>query len=206
MEATITPEKIIPAQRTGGRSSTRHSRKAGNEASAKRLYEHCRQNLLEVNRWHDLAGPLSAIFQLTDENGWPVNGQAREGYYFRIEMPAVPGNPEGKGYDWVRVEQIEEEKSDNLAWTAIRVRPAQPPISDHPTSTAHFFTHEASSSFCIERKYNRITASVFGRNEKPNMEAGKIMARIRNAIIAVAAILGMSKSQWKGLVKGIVEK
>ena len=200
------PETIVPVQRKGGRSFTSHSIKLHREEEAKKWFTHCRMNLLNVNKWHDLAGPLSAKFQLTDRQGSPVEGPAREGNYFKIEMPAIPGNPEGKGYDWVRVERIEEEKNDNFEWTAIRVRPAQPPVKDNSTATAHFFTHEASSSFCVERRFNRVTASVFGRNEKANVKTGNFFSVIRNAIIALAAIFGMSKSQWKNLMKGIVSK
>jgi len=200
------PEKIVPAHKKGGRSSTSHSARLGNSTLAKRKFEQARSNLLNVNKWHDLAGPLSAVFQLTDSRGRPVYGPVRKGNYFRIGMPAVPGNPEGKGFDWVVVEKIEEERADDFEWTAIRVRPASSPIKDDMSPTAHFFTSEASSTFCVQRKSNIVTASVFGRNEKPNTGRMKLFARIRNFFIALAAILGMSKTQWKNLVKGIISK
>ncbi len=200
------PEKIVPRQRKGGRSSTNFAVRKRSIEDAKKLYQRGRSNLLDVNKWHDLAGNLSASFQLTDSKGRPVYGLVRKGNYFRIEMPAVPGNPDGKGFDWVKVERIEEEKTDNFEWTAIRVRPAQSPNQQQSSATAHFFTEEASSSFCIQRKLNTVTASVFGRNEKPNVETRSLLSRIRNALIAIAAIFGMSKTQWSGLVKGILEK
>jgi len=199
------PEKIIPHQRVGGKSSTKYSIRTKTLEDAKRIFLNAKENLINVNRWHSLAGTLSASFQLTDENGNEIEGEVRRGNYFRIGMPAVPGNPEGKGYDWVRVEEVEEQSADEFEWTAIRVRPIESPIPDTPSSTAHFFTSEASSSFCIQRKFNRVTASVFGRNEKPNVSADGFFAKIRNAIIGVAAILGMSKTQWGSLVKGIIE-
>ena len=200
------PEEIVPAQRKGGRSSTRYSIKLRDPESARKKYARARENFIDVNRWHDIAGPLSAAFQLTDNMGKIISGPVQTGNYFRIEMPAVPGNPEGRGYDWVKVEAIEEENGENHQWTAIRVRPAKPPINDSAPATAHFFTNEASSSFCIERSGTRVTASVFGRNEKPNTSPPGFFSRIRNMFIAVAAILGMSKTQWKSLVKGIIEK
>jgi hypothetical protein len=200
------PEKIVPAQQKGGRSTTEYTIKLKDSELAKSRYDRARNNLLNVNNWHELAGTLSAEFQITDSNGRPVNGLVREGNYFRIGMPAIPGNPEGKGFDWVRVEKIEEEKNPDFEWTVIRVRPATSPVKNTNPGTAHFFTNEASSSFCVQRKGNRLTASVFGRNEKPNVGTINFFARIRNALIAIAAILGMSKTQWRSLVKGIIEK
>lgn len=199
------PEKIVPPQRKGGKSSTKYTVRTKDLASARRIFEIARKNLLNVNGWHSLAGTISASFQLTNEKGESISGPVTKGNYFRIGMPAVPGNPDGKGYDWVRVEEVEHQQKEEFEWTAIRVRPAESPIPDTPPATAHFFTNDASSSFCVQRKFNRVTASVFGRNEKPNVNAPNLFSRIRNFIIGIAAILGMSKTQWSSLVQGIIK-
>jgi hypothetical protein len=199
------PEKIIPPQRQGGKSSTKHTIRTRDLTTAREIFIRARENLMHVNRWHSLAGKLSATFQLTDKYGKPIDGPVKEGNFFKIGMPAVPGNPEGKGYDWVQVEAIEHQNKEEFEWTAIRVRPAESPVPDTPPSTAHFFTSEASSSFCVQRKFNRVTASVFGRNEKLNVRGNNFFAKIRNVVIGIAAILGMSKTQWSSLVKGIIE-
>ena len=57
----------------------------------------------------------------------------------------------------------------------------------------------------MERRGRIVTASVYGRNEKTNDEHDGIFDIIRNTIVAVTAILGLSKSQWKSLVKGILK-
>ncbi|HTM97890.1 MAG TPA: hypothetical protein VL088_04070, partial [Pedobacter sp.] len=49
-----------------------------------------------------------------------------------------------------------------------------------------------------------IQAEVHGRNELPNLKAGSIVDKARNAIIGLGAILGISVLQWKLLTKGIV--
>jgi hypothetical protein len=43
-----------------------------------------------------------------------------------------------------------------------------------------------------------------GRNEKPN-PAGGFLNKVRNAVIAVAAMMGFSKPQWKLLTSAILE-
>jgi hypothetical protein len=44
-----------------------------------------------------------------------------------------------------------------------------------------------------------------GRNERPN-PVGGFWNRIRNIIIALAAMLGLSVPQWKMLVNGIIRQ
>ena len=71
---------------------------------------------------------------------------------------------------------------------------------------AHFLSDDATSTFIISRKNNTITASVHGRNEKPNTEAAGLLDKIRNAIVGTTAVAGISKIQWKLLVKGLLDE
>ena len=52
----------------------------------------------------------------------------------------------------------------------------------------------------MSRSGNTITAAVYGRNEKPNTSSENIIDKVRNAIIATAAIIAGCKIQWKLLV------
>lgn len=195
---------VIPAQKKGARSDTHYSVRVSREQAAKQLFENARLNLLNVNSWHTLAGS-GAVFQLVNEKGEEVSGLVEKGHYFRITIPGVPGAQPGNGNEWVRVEKVEEGKLRCHEFTAIRVRPASPPFIIG-TETAHFFSSDATSSFCVARNNNRITASVMGRNEKPNTSARNWLTRLRNIIIALAAMAGFNKSQWKNLVKGVLRK
>jgi len=199
-------KKIVPIQRKGAKSSTHYSIKASDLNAARELFKKARMNLLNVNKWHELAGALSAKFQLTDEKGNAINDNLRKGNYFSISIPAAPGSSVGNGNDWVKVETLEEQKNNNTDWIAIRVRPAKSPLQHNSAETAHFFTDDASSSFCLERKGRKVTASIYGRNEKPNIKAKTLTDKIRNVLIAFSAMIGLSKSQWTSLVRGILQK
>jgi len=52
---------------------------------------------------------------------------------------------------------------------------------------AHFFSDKSTSNFAVIRDKKLVSAAVFGRNEVPNTE-------------------NTSDSQWKSLVKGILNK
>ena len=49
-----------------------------------------------------------------------------------------------------------------------------------------------------------ITAGVYGRNEVPNTKSEAVMDKVRNAAVALGAILGASRVQWESLVHGIL--
>ena len=195
-------EELIPFQYTGKESCTTHSVEAKNDQEAKQIFFNARRNLLQVNDWHELAGAASATFQLVDKERNEVNREVQAGDYFRIDIPG-PANTNGNGYDWVRVEDVEEQIRHNFhAWVAIKVRPAAPPGEKQ---TAHFFSQEATGSFVVERRGRIITASVYGKNEKANNESDGLLSTLRNTLIAVTAMMGLSKPQWKSLVKGILK-
>lgn len=197
--------KPIPPQHTGAQSDTSYTLTARTDADAKQLFEKASNNLLNVNKWQQLAGSVSASFELIDEQGKKVYRAAEKGDYFRINIPA-PGNESGHGYDWVQVEKIDKQLAvPGNQYIIMQVRPAQHPTEQQPDSS-HFFTSDATSSFCVEKRGKSVTAAVHGRNEKPNTHTGGLLNRFRNFIIGFLAMLGMNKPQWKALVKGILEK
>ena len=194
---------LIPSQQVGSQSETASSKDCSDKNECDHLYEVVKQRLFSVNNWHDLAGKLTAVFQLTDENGVEVNRLVQKGDHFRIEIPA-PGSQTGDGYDWVRVEEITEEQEQGNKFAAMRVRPAPNPGNDNK-DVAHFFTDQATSSFVVKQEGNKLIAAVYGRNEKPNTEAEKVIDKTRNALVASGAVSGFSKLQWKSLVEGLLD-
>lgn len=175
-----------------------------NEAEAKSFYQVVKNRLLNINRWKDWAGALSAGFALTNEDGQAIDTFPRAGNYFRINIPA-PGIVSGEGYDWVRIEEVKEESEGNREYTVIRVRPARSPLNK-TDDTAHFYTEEATSNFVVQRKGLDVSAGVHGRNEKPNVETETVIDKIRNAVVGTGAVAAFSKLQWKALVKGLLER
>lgn len=194
---------MIPHQYKGAQSATVYSVKTSGSAEADWLFERARKNLLNVNRWQEFAGPSTAEFKVINNQNKETHGRAKEGNYLRINIPVVPGVTSGKGFDWVKVEKIEEKQEPGYRYIAMRVRPCAPPFDKH--EVAHFFSPQATSTFCIERKGKKVKAAVYGRNENPNTAANKFFDKIRNIVIALAAMIGLNKSQWKKLVKGWIK-
>ena len=198
-------KKPIPAQREGVSADIIEIRIAPDLQEAKLLFLKTRERLYDINRWGDISDGLSAVFNLTDDNGLQRNDFPSPGDYIRINIPG-PGSVAGDGYDWVKIEQVEDKRMPDAdeEWSAMKVRPAEDPVKKE--GTAHFFEDCATSTFIVKRKDTIVSAQVHGRNEKPNTSAKKIVDKVRNALVGTAAATGVSKIQWQKLVKGLLYK
>lgn len=197
------PEDSIPANEAGTEVNVEDSVTLQNEDEAKLTYGQVRERLLSINSWRNFAGALSADFRLTDEKGNEVERAPQRGDYFKIDIPA-PGIKTGEGYDWVQVEEIVEENKEAEEWCSIRVRPASSPVNANP-DVAHFYTGEATSNFIVKRRGLTVTAGVYGRNEKPNVEeANSFLDKLRNVFVGTGGVTVFSKLQWKALVDGLL--
>src|SRR5438094_10329889 len=117
---------IVPPQQEGNSSDTDAKATFDSTEAAGKFYQIAKQRLLEVNDWQKWAGAATAQFQLMDEKGNHVNRPVQQGDYFKIDIPG-PGPVTGDGFDWVRVETINEINSGDGAQVAIQVRPASNP-------------------------------------------------------------------------------
>jgi hypothetical protein len=187
----------IPAQHDGEVINAEHVRELPDEAAAVALFQTARTRLLDVNNWNAIAVKLLAKFQLTDQAGSDIQGPAREGDYFKIDI-AGPGTEAGEGYDWVRIEQLETYLADHAESIGMRVRPAPNPANNNP-DTAHFYTDDSTSTFTITREYNKVTAAVYDRNIKVNSSSDHLTERIRNSLVGLGGKLIFSKAQWEYL-------
>jgi hypothetical protein len=193
-------EDVIPEHSKGIQTDTESSTELSSEEEAKEFFKIVKDRLLSINKWHEYAGSVTAGFQLTDKKGNAVERKPKQGDHFRINIPG-PGTVTGEGNDWVKIETIKEDKD----CIGIRVRPATNPTNEKK-DIAHFFDEEATSSFIVKREYKKVTAGVYGRNEKPNTNTETVIDKLRNTAIATGAISGFSKLQWKSLVNGLVKK
>ncbi|HEX6334944.1 MAG TPA: hypothetical protein VFZ78_12000 [Flavisolibacter sp.] len=193
----------IPEQHTGVATNTESGRDMGSHTQAREFFRIVRQRLLRPDAWHEFAGVATADFALMDSSGNKVNRDIQKGDYLRIDIPG-PGTVAGDGYDWVRVEDVVTTSREDAEETVITVRPATSPSNTKP-DVAHFFDSEATSSFRVRREGSRVTAGVYGRNEKPNTGASSTVDKVRNATIAATAVSGLSKVQWKSLVTGLIK-
>lgn len=197
-------EQTIPEQTQGTAVNVEDSVLLSNTKEAKDFFEVVKARLLAINRWKEWAGTLSAGFQLTNEQGQEIDTFPRPGNYLKINIPA-PGIVTGEGFDWVRIEDVKEEAGGNCEYVAIRVRPASSPQNLNK-DVAHFYSDEATSNFIVQRRGTEVTAGVYGRNEKPNVEAETIIDKVRNAVVGTTAVSGFSALQWKALVSGLLAR
>ena len=119
-------------------------------------------------------------------------------------MPG-PGSIAGGGLDWGRIEAIEENEDalGEAEYLVITVRPVANPKKPE-TATAHFFSHDSTNTFIVERLHNRVIASVHGRNEMPNKE-GNIIDKARNAIVGLTARHGLSGPHWQVFIENLLK-
>lgn len=197
--------EIIPKQKHGASTDAVSKIKLDTIDEALWEFEIVKDRLLDVSHWHQLSADIEAKFQLMDGDGNELYRRVREGDYLRINIPG-PGNGDGEGYGWVKIEQIEftDNEAESFEYVAMNVRPCPSPLSNEP-ATAHFFKDIATSTFMVNRKYNVISAEVHRRNEITNTDSQSISSQIRNFVVGIGAILGLSKVQWKSLVDGLVK-
>ena len=196
--------QVLPEQEKGVPIDTEKSIELPNEDEAIRFYQIARQRLVDVNRWHEIAGKLTAEFSLRDATGKPVARTAQKGDHFKIDIPG-PGSKGGGGFDWIQIEDFVEKQEPGFESIAFTVRPATNP-EKHTEHVSHFFSPESTSTFSVSRKNNVVTAGIYDRNTKPNTSGDTIPDKIRNTIIGAFGVGGGAKLQWESLASALIEK
>lgn len=176
------------------------------EQESKEFFNTVKKRLLRSFEWYDIAKIPAATFVLTDHLGRELLREMRESDLIRIDIPG-PGNSSGNGFDWVKVEKItgekNEEKDEELC--SITLRPTSNPEEDND-EIAHFFKSMATSTLLVKRQNLHVRAEYHGRNELINENTTKLTDKLRNIIVGLAAKFGLSFSQWKSLIEGLVDK
>lgn len=197
---------IIPKQNRGAETKAIARKKCNTERQAIDLFRVAAARLLDINNWGDFASKLSAIFSLTDNNGVTISNKIPEvGNLIRIQLPGPP-NIDGSGYDWVRIEKIEEEKDKfrKREFLQLQVRPVENPFDKKKETQAHLYTVDATSTFAVVRKNKTVWVFELGRHELVNTRVNSFVNNARNLLVSVAAFIGLSTSQWKLLINGIL--
>jgi len=175
------------------------------EPEAKAFFNTVKSNLLNINRWYDIAMLPAATFVLTDSRGREKEkAVAEEGDLVRIDVPG-PGTAAGDGYDWVQVEKIQEEIGEGVELCALTLRPTKSP-SAQDEGVAHFFEEAATSTLIVKRESKRVVAFYHGRNEVVNTEMERPLDNLRNRVVGWTAKMGLSYPQWESLIQGLVKK
>lgn len=177
-----------------------------NESQAIEMFQMAAERLLDINKWGDFASKLKAVFSLTDNSGVSINyKQPEAGNLIRIQLPGPP-NIDGSGYNWVKIEKIEKDKDSikKLEYLLLKVRPVENPFDKKKETQAHLNTIDTSSTFAVIRKNKTVWVLELGRHEIINANVNSIYQKARSLYIALAAFVGLSTSQWKLLINGIL--
>lgn len=196
---------LIPEHKEGKQNDLQFTADFTEREDAVDCFKRAHKRLLNPKVWHELGGIFSGEFVLVNETGNQPHRLAEAGDMYRIDLPG-PGPKAGNGYDWVRIDAIDDrcdETADDELF-AIRVSPTFNPYNAAPV-TAHFFKAGASSTFVIKRNQNQVIAEYHGRNEITNNETGNLIDNARNSMMGTAALVGLSELQWSAMMKALLE-
>ncbi|WP_417431308.1 hypothetical protein [Halpernia sp.] len=167
-----------------------------------RLFYKIETIFLNINCWGNLFYNATT-FQVVDNFERKKNENIIVGDFVKIKIPGPP-NTSGKGFDWVKVKEMDFSKSKNCETLMIVLQPCSLPTKK--TFIAHFYTAESKSYFIIKKYQNKTSAEVHGRNEIPNYKNLPLINKLRNFFIANGGIFGLGKMNWEIWVKNILDK
>lgn len=194
----------IPEQIEGGFSDIVSEITSETVSEAVFHFKCIKKRFFDINSWELFAGNEQAEFALCDEMGELILSKAEVGNYVRIKIPVLH-NLIGGNYDWVKIEVIDTEVSEDTEMVYVRVRPSENPTKKNG-KIAHFHKNSATSSFIIKREGKKISCEVHGRNELPNTEHLTLLQKLRNEVVSLGGAVFASKFQWKSFTDGIIEK
>ena len=192
----------VPDQKKGGFHDTESQQYFDNPLIAQQYFAKLKEKFFSVNEWKNFCNDTLADFKLFDLNGKPVNNIPKVGNFIRIDIPG-PGNSESKGYDWVKITRIINEKEEDSERILIRCSPSVSPQNMN-THILHFYANTSTSTFIISLQNKTIKAAVYGRKETPNFNT-TLPNKIRSLFIALGGIFGIAKIQWKHLTDGLLD-
>jgi hypothetical protein len=193
----------IPEQYEGKQLDLNAGRDFSDEQAAKNFYLLVKRRLLRAFEWYDIAEIPAATFTLSDPHGAEILREMRVGDVIRIDIPG-PGSPKGDGYDWVKVDKIDEDHEEHGDLFSITLRPTSNP-TETDEEVAHFFTNLATSTLLVRRAGTHVEVEYHGRNELINDQSESITDQFRNAVVVFAAKMCFSFSQWKSLIEGMIK-
>ncbi|HMJ70805.1 MAG TPA: hypothetical protein VK508_18010 [Cyclobacteriaceae bacterium] len=178
-------EIITPAESTGKVIDASSTREFRTVTDAKTFFTVASERLRKVSEWHKIAGKLLAKFELADHEGREADRSPVEGDYLKIDFPG-PGSVQERGHDWVRIEAIDYNQTEDSDEYTFRVRPTQPPVGK-TSETEHFYSPEATITFVIRRSQERVSAEVHDRKAT-----------------GIADLMTFSEIQWRSLTDGLI--
>ena len=148
-----------------------------------------------INDWNTYSDQVKTKFTLIDSETKLPTIELKQNNFIKIDIPG-PGNPSGKGYDWTKIINIQNEiETRENPFAAITIRPCANPESEDD-NVAHFYTEDSTNTFIVRRVGTCIYAEVHGRNQQENTDDLPVLDTIRNKAITVGANLGLGGLNW----------
>jgi len=194
----------IPPQHEGRQMDATKSVSFALAIEAQHFYYVVCDRILAIDNWHAIAKLPMASFTHLDNGGRAISRAPKEGDYIQIDIPG-PGLANTDGYDYVKVERIDESKEEHFQALTLTLRPCSSPLDQSDVETKHFFQNIATSTLQILRVENSIHAHYFGRNEVLNLDVLSFSDKLRNFVIGIGAKLGASFPQWESLLTGLLD-
>ena len=193
----------IPEQKKGSFHDTESRRLFENQEETSQAFKILKNRFLSINDWKNFCGKKTE-FKLFDSAGNQISRSPQQNDFIRIDIPG-PGNPESKGYEWVEIVKISDQfpTAGEVEHLIILCKPSAVP-GKNEKNVSHFYSQESSSNFKISRGSKYIKIGIYGRNETPNMNTD-FTGKIRNLLIALGGMFGLSKLQWKVFADGILK-
>ncbi len=199
------PETLVPKNKAGKAVDLEQSITEESLQDAITVFRLAYSRVIYPAIWKNLAGVGTASFSIWRAGSSEVHRHVYVNDFLRIDIPG-PGPTAGDGYDWVKVETLQENIIPHADESFVmRLRACANP-EKATAGTAHFFTEEATSTFILKRTGKTVTFSYHGRNEKPNTSDVEPADKIRNKLVATSAVAGLSELQWTALLKGILQR
>lgn len=203
----MNPKSIpgIPEQISGSFHDSESRKLFDDSQSVNMAFNTLKDRFLNINQWKKFCDEKAADFKLFDSNGNHILRAPRETDLIRIDIPG-PGNPESQGHEWVKIIHLTDEyllEGETESCTMVCV-PTTIPGQDDNQHIAHFYSKDSSSSFRISKGAKFVKIGIYGRNETPNTDAN-LIGKIRNQLIALGGMFGMSKIQWKVFADEILD-
>lgn len=198
-------EAMVPENKDGKAVDIEHSVTEENLQDAITMFRLAYSRVIYPAIWKSLAGVGTASFSIWMADSTEVQRHLQVDDFLKIDIPG-PGPSAGEGYDWVRVEALQENILPHTDESFVMLLRACANPENQEAGTAHFFTEEATSTFILKRVKATVTCSYHGRNEKPNTTDVETVDKIRNKLVATGAVAGLSEVQWTALLTGILQK
>lgn len=162
---------LVPQHEQGSKTDLEFKVAAETVEEAEYWFVDAKDRMLDVNSWNKYCPGMVVTFRLTDCHGLGVGRHARKRDMIRIDMPG-PDGTRLTGFEWESVEAIEYDDYPDLSMEtfAMRVRTADSPLNNKD-SQAGYVTGKKTSTFVIERRGAKLSATFHRRNDAGSDES-----------------------------------